>query len=278
MKQINNASNVKIPVLTDKSFSITVNGIQISESEVGAEMQYHPAESKEKAFHLAARALVIRSLLLQRATELGLQSDAKTERSESADEAAINLLLEQEVITPKANDQACRQYFDSNRDKFKTSDLVEASHILIPAAPDDVKGRRKAREQVDELLLQLDQDADFGALAEAYSVCPSKQEGGHLGQLSRGQTVDEFERQVFALIKTGIAKNPIESRYGFHIVRIDQRAEGKFLEYSDVKQRIADYLQDKVRHKALSQYIEFLSMEADIKGFDMNVSDSPLLQ
>lgn len=277
MKQINSALNIKIPVVVDNAFSIKVNGVEISESEVGAEMQYHPSESKEKAFYSAARALVIRALLLQKAAELGIQGDA-TEPSETGDEAAIKLLLEQEVITPEANDHACRHYFDSNRDKFKTSDLVEVSHILIPAAPDDVKGRRKAREQVDELLLQLEQSSTFESLAEAYSVCPSKKEGGHLGQLSRGQTVDEFERQVFALVETGIAKKPIESRYGFHIVRIDQRAEGKYLEYSVVKQRIADYLQDKVRHKALSQYIEFLGMEAEIKGFDLNVSDSPLLQ
>ncbi len=278
MQQENNALNVKIPILVDNSFNITVNGFQICESEVGAEMQYHPAASKEQAFRLAARALVVRSLLLQRAAELGLKGDTNNEQAETADEAVIDLLLEKEVITPEANEQACRHYFDSNRDKFKTSDLVEASHILISAAPDDVKGRRKAREQVDELFLQLDQGADFAALAEAYSVCPSKQEGSHLGQLSRGQTVDEFERQVFALVETGIVKNPIESRYGFHIVRIDQRAEGKYLEYDAVKKRIADYLQDKVRHKALSQYIEFLGMEADIKGFDLNVSDSPLLQ
>lgn len=278
MKQENNALNSKIPVIAESNFNISVNGEQISESEIGAEMQYHPAASKEEAFQLATRALVVRSLLLQRASELGLQGDTNTNQSESADDAAINQLLELEVNTPETDDEACRHYFDNNRKKFKTEDLIEASHILIPAAPDDVKGRRKAREQVDEMLVQLEQGTAFEALAEAYSVCPSKQEGGHLGQLSRGQTVEEFERQVFALVEIGIAKNPIESRYGFHIVRIDHRADGKLLDYDIVKNRIADYLQDKVRHKALSQYIEFLGSEADIKGYDLNVSDSPLLQ
>lgn len=277
MKQINSASNINIPVLVDNTFSIYVNEVEISESEVGAEMQYHPAASKEQAFQLAARALVVRSLLLQRAAAIGFQAES-VEATETTDEAVINLLLEQEVTTPEANEQACRHYFDSNRNKFKTSDLVEASHILIPAAPDDVKGRRKAREQADALLLQLQRGSAFEDLAVAYSVCPSKQEGGHLGQLSRGQTVDEFERQVFALVEIGIAKNPIESRYGFHIVRIDQRAEGKFLEYTDVKKRIVNYLQEKVCHKALGQYIEFLGSEANIKGFNLNASDSPLLQ
>ena len=78
MKQENSALNIKIPVRVDNTFNITVNGVQISESEIGAEMQYHPAASKEQAFQLAARALVIRALLLQRAAELGLQGDANT--------------------------------------------------------------------------------------------------------------------------------------------------------------------------------------------------------
>jgi peptidyl-prolyl cis-trans isomerase C len=277
MNQDSSRRDINAPVLVSTVFDITVNGEQISESEVGAEMQYHPAASKQQAFQLAARALIVRSLLLQRAVQLGFQADS-AEHAETADETTIKLLLEKEVITPQADDQACRKYFDSNRDKFKTSDLVEASHILIPAAPDDVKGRRKAREQVDELFIQLNNGMAFDALAEAYSVCPSKQDGGHLGQLSRGQTVDEFERQVFALVETGIANQPIESRYGFHIVRIDQRAEGQLLDFDTVKQRIVSYLQDRVRHKAISQYIAFLAGEAEIKGFDMDVSDSPLLQ
>ncbi len=274
MKAVRNALHVK-PSSVAGMADITVNGEQIMENDVAAEMQYHPAASKEQAFHLAAQALVVRTLLLQRANQLGIQAEPNADQD---DESIIDQLVEKEVLTPEADDKACRNYFSSNRDKFKTTDLIEVSHILIAAAPDDVKARRQAHELAESILTQLQQGIAFEALAEMYSVCPSKQEGGHLGQISRGQTVEEFERQVFVLSETGIAKKPIESRYGFHIVRIDQREEGKWLEYDAVKQRIADYLHDRVKHKALSQYIEYLASEAVIKGFDLQVSDSPLLQ
>ncbi|MBT3815128.1 MAG: peptidylprolyl isomerase, partial [Methylococcales bacterium] len=64
----------------------------------------------------------------------------------------------------------------------------------------------------------------------------------------------------------------------FHIVRIDQRVEGELMPFLAVKEKIADYLQERVRRKAISQFIEFTASEAEISGFNLNVSDSPLIQ
>ncbi len=87
----------------------------------------------------------------------------------------------------------------------------------------------------------------------------------------------EFERRLFGC-ELGLVPQAIPSRYGIHIVFIDQRVEGKRLEFSMVNQRIADYLNEKVRRKAIAQYIETLIAEANIEGFDFSVSDSPLMQ
>ncbi|MEE2766945.1 MAG: peptidylprolyl isomerase [Pseudomonadota bacterium] len=269
--------DVDIVVQTEPAADITVNGQSITEQAIAAEMQYHPAASREEAYQLAARALVVRLLLLHKADQLGITA-VDAEPTEVAVESAISELIEQEVQVPEPDEVSCRHYFDNNQHKFRTQDLIEASHILLPAAPDDLKERRRMRELADDILTKLNQGASFEDQASHYSVCPSKKEGGHLGQLSPGQTVEEFERQVFALVETGIAKKPIESRYGFHVVRIDQRVEGQLMAFSEAKGRIADYLQERVKRKAISQFIEFIAGEAEIKGFDLNVSDSPLLQ
>jgi peptidyl-prolyl cis-trans isomerase C len=269
-----NKLNVEIVVEPPAPIEISVNGEVIAESEIAAEMQYHPAGSQEEAYHLAARALVIRQLLLQRVRErTGVEQDHELDV-----ESAIEALIEQEVQVPQSDLDSCRQYFENNQQKFKTEDLIEASHILLPAAPDDVKERRRMRELADEILLALSQGSSFKEQANRYSVCPSKKDGGHLGQLTRGQTVEEFERQVFSLTETGVAKKPIESRYGFHVVRIDQRVEGELMPFLAVKEKIADYLQERVRRKAISQFIEFTASESEIIGFNLNVSDSPLIQ
>ena len=278
MIKTENKVEIKIPIISEFKDPISVNGETISEKAIAAEMQYHPAASQQAAYRQAAQALIVRSLLLQQAKKLGIAQSEKSSDADTAVDPEIEQLLELEVQTPKADDANCQHYYANNLEKFKTAALVVASHILLPAAPDDLKTRRQMRELADDILEKLAQGATFESMAETYSVCPSKKDGGQLGQLSPGQTVAEFERQVFSLQELGVTKLPIETRYGFHIVRIDQHVEGKMMSYEQCKERISSYLQERVKRKAISQYIEFLASEANIKGFDLNVADSPLLQ
>ncbi|MGR9107963.1 MAG: peptidylprolyl isomerase [Gammaproteobacteria bacterium] len=261
-----------------KSSGVSVNAVPIFEADIGREMQYHPAASREEAYRLAARALVVRELLLQQAAALGIGEMTELSDAETRDDARIRSLLEQEVTTPQADEAACRNYFRSNPQRFKTFPLVQVRHILIPAAPDDLPGRRAAKEIADRIIEQLAGDPSiFAQLAGMHSACPSKQEGGNLGQIGKGQTVPEFERQIFALPE-GLASRPVETRYGYHVVDIQQRGEGRTVDYDQVAGKIAEYLNERVRRKAISQYIHFLIGQADIRGIDMEGADSLLMQ
>lgn len=71
---------------------------------------------------------------------------------------------------------------------------------------------------------------------------------------------------------------PIESRYGFHIVLVDRKIDGQALPYDYVKDKVSDYLNDKVERKATAQYIQTLIADADIKGFVFDLEESPLIQ
>jgi peptidyl-prolyl cis-trans isomerase C len=71
---------------------------------------------------------------------------------------------------------------------------------------------------------------------------------------------------------------PVESRYGYHIVYIARKVPGQLLPFSAVEQKIADYLNEKVRRKAVAQYIHTLIVDAEIDGYDFNLSASPLMQ
>ena len=90
---------------------IIVNDVEITDDEVHAEMQYHPADSLNDARHLAARALVIRQLLIQEAQRLNLLDSEKVDES-------IDRLLQQEVSVPEADEQSCRRYYESNQERF----------------------------------------------------------------------------------------------------------------------------------------------------------------
>lgn len=255
---------------------VSINGAPLDPQTIALEMQYHPAETREEAVFLAAQALVIRELLEQRAAYLGVEVIPQADETE--EEAFIRGLLELEVAVPTVDEPTLEQFYQSNLERFSSAPLVAARHILLAVAPDDVAGRSRVREQAVALLCQLrESPGRFAELAAQYSDCPSKEQGGALGQLSSGQTVAEFERQLLRLDE-GLASQPLESRYGFHIVLVDQRIEGKQLPFELVSDSIRAELGERVWQKAVVQYIETLIGEAEIEGIVMRGAASPLLQ
>jgi len=106
--------------------SVHVNKVEISEEDIGREMQYHPAPSQERAWQLAAQSLVIRQLLLQQAAEDGFYSDTIDNGEVSqAEEEAIDRLLEQNVTIPEADEETCRRFYDTRSDSFRDSESGE---------------------------------------------------------------------------------------------------------------------------------------------------------
>jgi peptidyl-prolyl cis-trans isomerase C len=261
---------------------IQVNGIAISLGAIRREAQNHPATDAKAALEEAARALVVRELLLQEAHRLGLRASAISDadgRRETEEEALIAALLEREVATPKADEETCRRYYLNNTRRFRSADLYEARHILIAADPGDRVARAAARRQAETLIAALEPDPTrFAALALQYSACPSKTEGGNLGQLTQGQTVPEFETFLFNLEEGQLCPVPVETRFGFHVLKLDRKLPGRVLDFDLVEARIAAYLETASRRRAIAQYIGVLAGAARITGIDLAAADSPLVQ
>ena len=159
---------------------IRVNDRCIEEDEILREMQYHPAGDADAAREAAAQWLVIRALLLDRARALGID--------EEDDADAVQTVIEREVDIPAPTEAECRRYYDNNKTRFRSPDLVEAAHILLSAAPDDEARRAEAEAQAGELIDILTRTPErFGELARAHSACDSRHEDGRLGQ-SRAAT------------------------------------------------------------------------------------------
>ena len=142
--------------------SIFVNKVEISESEVGQEMQYHPAPTPEQAWQLAAQSLVIRQLLLQQAANSGLYPVEDGGIKADEEEKIIDRLLQQEVTVPQADEATCQWFYDSHPDSFvdKASgtrlDFVEAQ-VLIR----DYLHTKAMRAAVAEYIKALSYSADI---------------------------------------------------------------------------------------------------------------------
>ena len=245
-----------------------VGGVAISEADIAREMQFHRAMTPEHSRADAARALVVRELLRQEAARLGLQDAVQPIGGEAVEEACIRVLLEQEIEDRVPSEEDCRRYYAQNPERFRAPDRIRVRHILLGAAADDVSGRFAAREQAEKLIAELKaQPHLFADFAMRHSDCPSKDEGGDLGWLERGQATPEFDRQVFRL-RSGLAAFPVESRWGYHVVSVDAIESGEELAFDQVHQRISDYLELQVRQRELQQYLQGLQERYEVRGLD----------
>ncbi|SFK00564.1 peptidyl-prolyl cis-trans isomerase C [Pseudovibrio ascidiaceicola] len=265
------------PIITD----VSVNGVQISEQNILAEAQNHPAENPGQAVQAAARALVVRELLLQQARSLNIQAapEQMNDGSETPEDAAIRELIEQEVDIPSAATDECQRYYENNKNRFSSEPIFEASHILFAAGPDQHTARSIAKARAHDVIKLLqDKPEAFADLALEYSACPSKETGGNLGQLTKGSTVTEFEKALQSMQAGQMTGEPVETKFGYHIIFLNRKIEGNTLPFEHVEETIRAWLEAASWSKAVSQYISILAGSAEIKGIDLLGSDSPLVQ
>lgn len=264
------------PVIALKPKVISVNGVVVSRADISREAQNHPASKPIEAWQAAARALVVRELLLQEARRVNLVPQVISDeegRRETDEEALVRGLVEHEVVTPSADEATCRRYYKQNQQRFTSPTLYQVSHILLPHDAKEVDVLAAA------ILRALSEGAStFEAMAMLNSACPSKETGGNLGQIGPGQTVPEFEVALPGLPIGVVAAEPIKTRFGLHIVKVDRRIEGRELPFEMVHERIANWMNEKVRRTAIQQYISILAGKAEIIGIDIAASPSPLVQ
>jgi peptidyl-prolyl cis-trans isomerase C len=252
---------------------VGVNGVRIPRHAIAREMQNHTAETPLAAWQAAARSLVVRELMLQEARRLGLAAvpiEDGEGRRETEEEALVRALIEREIATPAPDQATCRRYYERNLSRFCSSDIFEAAHILLAAHPDDAPARSAARTLACGLTAIVQSEPErFATLAAAHSACPSSKAGGNLGQLTAGATTPEFETALRRLSPGEMTAAPVETRYGFHIIRLDRKIEGRPLPLDLVEGRIAEYLAERSRRQAIAQYLARLAAAARVAGVEL---------
>jgi peptidyl-prolyl cis-trans isomerase C len=250
-----------------------VGGHEIPVADIAAEAQNHPAPSAEAAWDAAAEALVIRQLLVEEAERLKLEpGETRDDAGQplTHEDALIDALLAREIKTPKADEETCRRFFEHHTERFTTPLLVEAAHILIEADPADDFAMGLATGDARTLIRQLQADPSrFDELARTRSACPSREQGGNLGQVQTGQMVKPFEEALFALPSDTLCPDPVRSRFGVHVIRSGHRIEVKPLPFEAVRALIAEYLEEASYRRAVAQYIAILAEQAGVSGVEL---------
>ncbi|HVX80377.1 MAG TPA: peptidylprolyl isomerase [Devosiaceae bacterium] len=217
----------------------------------------------------------VRELLRQRAVSVGLLPEGAADEMVIA--AGIEQLLDREVRTPEPTEEECRRHYDAHPLDFRSDDLVHARHILFQVTP--AVNVPQIRERAEATLnLLLAEPGRFGEMARELSNCPSGAQDGNLGQIARGDVVPEFERVLFHPGNKGLLRDVVRTRFGFHIVAIDEVLLGERLPFELVRERIAALLRESVEEHALRQYVSLLAGQAEIAGVALEAAASPLVQ
>ena len=228
---------------------ILVNGTEIAQVDIAAEAQNHPAPSGKPglAWRAAAQALVFRHLMLELADELELQAEpaeVAPGKFESREEALIRQVMELKVQPDLISEAEIANAYDADNTRFFAPTLYEAAHILFAADPADDTARQDAKNRgIAGLETLATHPRQFAALAREQSDCSSRDNAGVLGQLSTGDTVPEFDAALAEMNAGELSQVLVETKYGFHIIRLDAKAKGARLPLSAVRDRISEALE-----------------------------------
>lgn len=199
-----------------------VNGAPITSDEFQKRMQrltsegqgnFDSPEGKEELLDI----LISREVLSQEGKRLGIdkKKDVKDRIDELTKEVLISEVVNQ-LATEKLTDAEMKKYYNKNKGEFKE---IHASHILV-----------KTEEEAKEVKKKLDQGGDFADLAKEKSTDPgSAPRGGDLGFFTKERMVKQFADAAFSLKPNEISK-PVQSPFGFHIIKVTETREPKNFE------------------------------------------------
>ena len=181
---------------------------------------------------------------------------------------AIRALIEQQISSKiVVTDAQTKAYYDSNPQMFKQPMQVKASHILIKvdAGADEAK-KTEARKKIETVQEKVKAGGDFAELAKEFSEGPSNTRGGDLGFFRRGQMVKPFEDAAFTM-KANEVSDIIETRFGYHLIKVYEIKPEQNLAYADVKDKLNQRMKQEQVEKDANQYISQLKKDAKIEKY-----------
>lgn len=182
-------------------------------------------------------------------------------------QSKIQALLDQEIISKiKIKEDEAKAYFDANSAQFDQKEKVRARHILIQVEQTaDEKTKAEARKKLVEIQKKIMSGEDFAEMAKQHSQGPSNVKGGDLGYLGKGQMVKPFEEAAFKLT-AGEVSDIVETRFGYHLIKVEEHNAPKKAVYADNKQQIMEKLRNDRIQKEVNTFIQKLRQEAKIEN------------
>lgn len=239
-----------------------VGGTPIYQSEVDEIVTAYASRGQnfdtEQGRDMILEQLIGKKLLVLDAKKNLMEHNAefKAELEKMKNEMLANFNVAKVLEKVDVKDEEIKSYYDENKAQFVTGPTVAASHILVDS-----------EEKAKEIQAKIEAgEVSFEDAARENSSCPSKQNGGALGEFSKGQMVPEFDQAVFSM-EVGELRGPVKTQFGFHIIKLTAKNESSELSFDEVKDQIKNALIQEKRQKAYESKINQLKIVFPVDKF-----------
>ena len=272
-------------LIGEKFQQLVTDGITVSPAEI--ERDFHRRNEKVKLSYAVIRPDDLQSKIEASSAELTAYFEKNKARYAVPERRSVRYALLDTVmlrLRTAVSEDEIRAAYNQNLDRYKIEERAHIAHILFKTVDRTDGEVEEIRRKAEDVLKKAKSGGDFAALAQQNSEDTTKERGGDLGWIVRGQTVPEFEAAAFRLPK-GAISDLVKTQYGFHIVKVVDRENARTQALPEVRaSTLATLQQEKSERLAeeLSQQIAEeirragrVPLEDLARKFNMTVGDPP---
>jgi peptidyl-prolyl cis-trans isomerase SurA len=287
-------AHVNDQIITQSDYDRAMKEIDDEAKQHGATMQQISEQHKD-----LLRSLIDQQLWLSKAKELGVTGDTELikrldeirkqynlETIEDLEKAAKeqgysfedfkanirNQIVTQEVMRDEVGHRVqitpgeVQRYFEEHKQEYVRPETVQLSEILVSTGdnPDEQAKTAEGKAKADDIEAKLHAGGDFSQLAKSFSDGTTAAEGGNFGTFHRGELAKVFEDSVFGL-KSGQYSDPIRTKQGFIIFKVDVHNLGGVPVYKDVEQDVEQSYYESRMMPAMRDYLTEMREQAYIE-------------
>ena len=186
------------------------------------------------------------------------EEEFKTVMAQTKDSLLKNYAFTKVIKDASVTDEEAKKFFEDNKSSFAKESVV-ASHILVDS-----------EEKAKEIKKEVEEGKAFDEAAKEYSTCPSSENGGSLGEFSRGSMVKEFEDVAFTMGKGEISE-PVKTQFGYHLIKVDDKKEPDSLTFEDVEKDVRSEALRLKQQKIYLDKLQSLSNKYETEILDTNI-------
>ncbi len=234
----------------------TVGGMPITEEDVNEFLaglgQRGASYNNPEGRKIILEQLIGNKLLLLDAKRNLFEADPefKAQLAKLKDQLLTNFAGDKVISAVTLSDKEARDYYEKNKEQFVSDESVNASHILVDS-----------EELACELIAKINAgEISFEDAALKHSSCPSKANGGNLGDFGRGQMVPEFDSAVFAMEVGAVSSSPVKTQFGYHLIKLNAKNAPATIPYEEAEEQIKYTLLTEKRRAAYESKINQLKI------------------